>query len=68
MENKNSEILNSIITLYGDEDILKATGLDKAVIGIDHNTIRLIYSYKKIIQILNHKKETLMLKKLLMIY
>ena len=52
MDNKNSEILNSILSLYEDEDILTATGLDKAVIGIDQNTTRLIYSYKKIIQIL----------------
>ena len=51
MENKNSEILNSITIRY-DEDILKADGLDKAIIGIDENTMRLIYSYTKIIQIL----------------
>ena len=52
MDNKNSEILNSIVDRYEDEDILIATGLDKAVIGIDQNTTRLIYSYTKIIQIL----------------
>ena len=52
MDNINSEILNSIVSRYEDEDILKADGLDKAVIGIDQNTTRLIYSYTKIIQIL----------------
>jgi len=53
MENKNSEILNDILCRYEDEDILKADGLDKAIIGVDeHTTIRLIYSYTKIIQIL----------------
>ena len=53
MENKNSEILNNIVDRYTEEDILKADGLDKAIIGVDeHTTIRLIYSYTKIIQIL----------------
>ena len=52
MENKNSEILNDILTLYGQEDILTVDGLNKAIIGIDHNTTRLIYSYTKIIKIL----------------
>jgi len=53
MDNINSEILKSIVSRYEDEDILKADGLDKAIIGVDeHTTIRLIYSYTKIIQIL----------------
>ena len=53
MNNINSEILKSIVSRYEDEDILKADGFDKAIIGVDeHNTIRLIYSYTKIIQIL----------------
>ena len=52
MENKNSEILNDILSVYEEEDILKADGLDKAIIGIDQNTTRLIYSYTKIIQVL----------------
>tara|TARA_R100001460_G_scaffold31940_2_gene62781 strand:- start:1236 stop:1502 length:267 start_codon:yes stop_codon:yes gene_type:complete len=51
MYNKNSEILNNIVDRY-EEDILKADGLDKAVIGIDEHSMRLIYSYTKIIQIL----------------
>ena len=53
MENKNSEILNDILCRYEDEDILIADGLEKAIIGVDeHTTIRLIYSYTKIIQAL----------------
>ncbi len=52
MENKNSEILNDILCLYGEEDILIADGFNKAIIGIDQNTSRIIYSYTKIIQIL----------------
>jgi hypothetical protein len=52
MENKNSEILNSILSVYEEEEILKADGLDNAIIGIDQNTTRLIYSYTKLIQIL----------------
>ena len=52
MDNINSEILNSIVSRYEDEDILKADGFDKAVIGMDEYSMRLIYSYTKIIQIL----------------
>ena len=52
MENKNSEILNNIVDRYTEEEILIADGLDKAIIGIDEHSMRLIYSYTKIIQIL----------------
>ena len=52
MQNKNSEILNDIVDRYTDEEILKADGLDKAIIGIDEYSTRLIYSYTKIIKIL----------------
>ena len=52
MQNKNSEILNNIVDRYTDEEILKADGLDKAIIGIDEYSMRLIYSYTKIIQVL----------------
>ena len=52
MQNKNSEILNDIVDRYTDEEILKADGLDKAIIGIDEYSMRLIYSYTKIIQVL----------------
>jgi hypothetical protein len=45
-------ILNKIVETYIDEDFLKADGLDEAVIGIDEDSMRLIYSVKKIIEIL----------------
>jgi len=44
-------ILEQIIENYPDEEILKADGYDAAVIGIDTDTMRLIYSVKKTIEI-----------------
>lgn len=44
-------ILDKIIENYPDEEILKADGYDDAVIGIDTDTMRLIYSVKKTIEI-----------------
>ena len=49
MEN---EILNSIIENYPDEDILKVDGFDDAVIGIELNTMKLVYDVSKMIDIL----------------
>lgn len=49
MENK---ILNSIIENYPDEEILKADGFDNAIIGIETNTMRLVYDKSKMIEIL----------------
>lgn len=51
MENKNIKI-ELIQDYYYDEEILKADGLDDAVIGIDDKQMRLIYSKSKIIDIL----------------
>lgn len=51
MEN-NTEIIQWINDYYYDEEIIKADGLDKAIIGIDERTTRLIYSKSKIIDIL----------------
>lgn len=45
-------ILQKIIEQYPDEEILKADGLDDAVIGIEPLTMRLIYSITKCIDIL----------------
>ena len=45
-------MLNEIVKYYYDEEILKADGFDDAVIGIEQNTMRLIYSVKKCIEIL----------------
>lgn len=45
-------MVNEITEYYYDEEILKADGFDDAVIGIDQNTMRLIYSVRKCIEIL----------------
>ena len=45
-------MLKNIIECYPDEEIIKADGLDNAIIGIEINSMRLIYSSNKIIQIL----------------
>jgi hypothetical protein len=45
-------MLKNIIECYPDEEIIKADGLDSAIIGIEINSMRLIYSSNKIIQIL----------------
>ena len=45
-------MLEKIIENYYDEEILKADGFDKAVIGIDQHSMRLIYSVGKCIEIL----------------
>jgi hypothetical protein len=45
-------VLNDIIESFPDEDILKADGFDKAVIGIELDTMRLIYSKLKCIEVI----------------
>lgn len=42
------DMLQKILEAFGDDKIKKADSLDQAVIGIDTNTNRLIYSEKKI--------------------
>ena len=49
---KVNDMLEQIIENFSDEEILKADGFDDAVIGIDENSTRLIYSKKKCIEIL----------------
>ena len=46
------KVLNEIIEQYEDETFLKADGFDEAIIGVDENTMRLIYSVTKCIEIL----------------
>ena len=46
-----SIILDSIVENYPDEEILKADGLDDAIIGIEEGSYRLIYSKTKCIEI-----------------
>lgn len=50
--NGRGSILDAIVSRYDEEDILKADGLDQAVIGIDGQSMRLIYSETKVIRLL----------------
>ena len=45
-------MLEGIVEYYQDEEILKADGFDDAVIGIDTQTMRLIYSVTRCVEIL----------------
>ena len=45
-------MINEIFERYEDELFLKADGFDEAIIGVDENTMRLISSVKKCIEIL----------------
>jgi hypothetical protein len=45
-------MLNAIMEQYGDVTFLTVDGFDDAIIGVDDNTMRLIYSVKKCIEIL----------------
>ena len=45
-------ILTEIIERYDDEEFFKADGFDDAVIGVCNISRRLIYSYKKCLDIL----------------
>lgn len=49
---KKNELLEHIICNYDDEEFLTADGFDDAVIGLDENSMRIIYSVKKCIDIL----------------
>ena len=46
-------LLDKIIEHYYEEHLLKADGFDDAVIGIDYVNMRLIYSVKKVLDILS---------------
>lgn len=46
------KMLDKILERYVHDDILKADGFDDAVIGIDEEQMRLIYSVAKCIDIL----------------
>lgn len=45
-------MLENILEQFPDEEILKADGFDEAIIGIDVNSMRLVYSISKCIDIL----------------
>jgi hypothetical protein len=44
--------LEAIIEDYPEEEFLKADGFDDAIIGVDNDTLRLVYDSKKAVQIL----------------
>ena len=45
-------MLESILENYYEEEFLKADGFDGAIIGVEENSMRLIYSVKKCLEIL----------------
>jgi len=44
--------INAILDAYPSEYFLKADGFDDAIIGVEENSMRLIYSVSKCIEIL----------------
>jgi len=44
--------LNEIIESYPEEEFLKADGFDDAIIGIEANSLRLVYSVEAAIEVL----------------
>jgi hypothetical protein len=45
-------MIDKITEYYQDESFLKADGFDEAIIGVDENEMRLVYSVSKCIEIL----------------
>ncbi len=45
-------MLDKILEWYPEEDLLKADGFDDAIIGVADDSMRLIYSIKKCVEIL----------------
>jgi hypothetical protein len=45
-------MIDKILNWFPEEEILKADGFDDAIIGIDDETMRLVYSVSKCIDIL----------------
>ena len=54
--NRGEGVLARIIE-YAEEDVLIADGFDDAVMGIEHNSSRLIYSVSLCIEILMDEEE-----------
>ncbi len=50
-------MLDKILQWFPQEEIIKADGFDEAIIGIDENNYRLIYSVTKCIDILCKEME-----------
>jgi len=45
-------MIDQIVEHFEEEEFLKADGFDEAIIGVDTNSFRLIYSYSRSIEIL----------------
>jgi len=57
MENDGSEMLEWIMESYPDEKFIIADGFDAAIIGVDINSMKLIYSVKRAIEILQEDRQ-----------
>ena len=44
--------INDILEWYPDDQFIRADGLDEAIIGVDEVSLRLIYSQRKVKEIL----------------
>jgi hypothetical protein len=49
--------LEEIIEMFPNEEFLKADGFDKAIIGVEPNSMRLVYDRDKMIEILMTDEE-----------
>jgi len=49
----NPKQLDLLMEAFPDEDFLKADNFDDAIIGVEENTMKLIYSVSKCIEILS---------------
>ena len=57
MQNNQFDLLERIMMDYPDEEFLIIDGFDNAIIGIEENSMRLIYSKEKIIETLMQEME-----------
>ncbi len=48
-------MINAILNNFPEVEFLKADGFDKAIIGVDHASERLIYSVRSCIEILREE-------------
>ena len=46
-------MIQKILLAFADEELLRADGFDEAIIGIDYDKFRLVYSVKKVVEILS---------------
>lgn len=57
MQNNQFNLLERIMLNHPDEEFLIIDGFDNAIIGIEENSMRLIYSKEKIIETLMQEME-----------